>query len=88
MILGASAGSTCGVYSFSYVDHCEKDQAGYSKAFASTKVEAITMDGKVVDTEIVNQILAYFCSFFIIIVVIIIFLVSLNNLDFETTQYF
>lgn len=42
------------------------------------------MDGKVVDTEIVNQILAFFCSF-IIIVGILLFLVSLNNLDFETT---
>lgn len=84
-ILGASAGSTGGGVKVSrMLIIVKKIKLDIQKLLHPQKVEAITMDGKVVDTEVVNQILAFFCSF-IIIVGIIIFLVSLNNLDFETT---
>ena len=62
----------------------KKIKLDIQKLLHPQKVEAITMDGKVVDTEVVNQIMAYFCSF-IIIVGILFFLISFNNFDFETT---
>lgn len=62
----------------------KKIKLDIQKLLHPQKVEAITMDGKVVDTEVVNQIMAYFCSF-IIIVGVLLFLVSFNNFDFETT---
>ena len=48
------------------------------------KVDAITMDGKIVDDELVHQITAYFCCFMVITFTCIL-IVSLDNLDFETT---
>ena len=84
-VCGASAGSTGGGVKISrLLIIVKKIKLDIQKLLHPQKVEAITMDGKVVDTEVVNQIMAYFCSF-IIIVGILLFLVSFNNFDFETT---
>ena len=84
-VCGASAGSTGGGVKISrLLIIVKKIKLDIQKLLHPQKVEAITMDGKVVDTEVVNQIMAYFCSF-IIIVGILLFLISFNNLDFETT---
>ena len=84
-VCGASAGSTGGGVKISrLLIIVKKIKLDIQKLLHPQKVEAITMDGKVVDTEVVNQIMAYFCSF-IIIVGILFFLISFNNFDFETT---
>ena len=84
-VCGASAGSTGGGVKVSrLLIIVKKIKLDIQKLLHPQKVEAITMDGKVVDTEVVNQIMAYFCSF-IIIVGVLLFLVSFNNFDFETT---
>ena len=84
-VCGASAGSTGGGVKISrLLIIVKKIKLDIQKLLHPQKVEAITMDGKVVDAEVVNQIMAYFCCF-IIIVGILLFLVSFNNFDFETT---
>lgn len=84
-VCGASAGSTGGGFKVSrLLIIVKKIKLDIQKLLHPQKVEAITIDGKVVDTEVVNQIMAYFCSF-IIIVGILLFLVSFNTFDFETT---
>ena len=84
-IMGASAGSTGGGVKVSRIlIIVKKIKLDIQKLIHPQKVEAITMDGKVVDSDIVNQIMSYFCCF-IIIVGVCLFLVSLNNFDFETT---
>ena len=84
-VCGASAGSTGGGVKVSrLLIIVKKIKLDIQKLLHPQKVEAITMDGKVVDTEVVNQIMAYFCSF-IIIVGVLLFLVSFDNFDFETT---
>ena len=85
MFIGACAGSTGGGVKVSrLLIIVKKIKLDIQKLLHPQKVEAITMDGKVVDTEVVNQIMAYFCSF-IIIVGVLLFLVSFDNFDFETT---
>ncbi len=84
-IIGASAGSTGGGVKVSrMLIIVKKIKLDIQKLIHPQKVEAITMDGKVVDSETVNQIMAYFCCF-ICIFGLCLFLVSLDNLDFETT---
>ena len=84
-IIGASAGSTGGGVKVSrMLIIIKKIKLDIQKLIHPQKVEAITMDGKVVDTETVNQIMAYFCCF-ICIFGLCLFLVSLDNFDFETT---
>lgn len=84
-VVGASAGSTGGGVKVSRIlIIVKKIKLDIQKLIHPQKVEAITMDGKVVDSDIVNQIMAYFCCF-IMIVGACLFLVSLNNFDFETT---
>lgn len=83
-VCGASAGSTGGFKVSRLLIIVKKIKLDIQKLLHPQKVEAITIDGKVVDTEVVNQIMAYFCSF-IIIVGILLFLVSSNTFDFETT---
>lgn len=84
-IIGASAGSTGGGVKVSrMLIIVKKIKLDIQKLIHPQKVEAITMDGKVVDTETVNQILAYFCCF-ICIFGVCLFVVALDNFDFETT---
>lgn len=84
-IVGASAGSTGGGVKVSrMLIIVKKIKLDIQKLIHPQKVEAITMDGKVVDSDVVNQIMSYFCCF-IMIVGVCLFLVSLNNFDFETT---
>lgn len=84
-VCGASAGSTGGGFKVSrLLIIVKKIKLDIQKLLHPQKVEAITIDGKVVDTEVIHQIMAYFCSF-ISIVGVLLFLVSFNNFDFETT---
>ncbi len=84
-IMGASAGSTGGGVKVSRIlIIVKKIKLDIQKLIHPQKVEAITMDGKVVDTETVNQIMAYFCCF-VFLFGLCLFLVSLDNFDFETT---
>lgn len=60
-VCGASAGSTGGGVKVSrLLIIVKKIKLDIQKLLHPQKVEAITMDGKVVDTEVVNQIMAYF----------------------------
>ncbi len=84
-VCGASAGSNGGGFKVSrLLIIVKKIKLDIQKLLHPQKVEAITIDGKVVDTEVINQIMAYFCSF-MSIVGILLFLVSFNTFDFETT---
>lgn len=62
----------------------KKIKLNVQKLWHPKKVEAITMDGKIVEKEIVDQSLAFFCAWMIIITVGTL-IVSLDNFDFETT---
>lgn len=85
MVLGACAGSTAGGIKVSrFVIILKKIRLDIQRLVHPQKVEAITMDGKVVDDSVVSQIMAYF-GCFMLILFSCIFLVSLDNLDFETT---
>lgn len=81
-VCGASAGSTGGGVKVSrLLIIVKKIKLDIQKLLHPQKVEAITMDGKVVDTEVVNQIMAFFvvslllsvscCSWFHLITLIL-----------------
>ncbi len=85
MVVGACAGSTGGGLKMTrLMILLKKIKLNVQKLWHPKKVEAITMDGKIVEKEIVDQSLAFFCAWMIIITVGTL-IVSLDNFDFETT---
>lgn len=83
--IGACAGSTAGGLKMSRVLILLKQtKLNLQRLLHPQKVEAITMDGKLVDKEIVHQICSYFFCYCLVLVIIIL-LVSLDNFDLETT---
>lgn len=67
-ICGASAGSTgSGVKVSRLLIIVKKIKWIFKSYYIHKSRSYITMDGKVVDTEVVTQIMAYFCSFIIIV---------------------
>lgn len=84
--LGACAGSTGGGLKVSrFIIILKKLKLDVQKLIHPNKVEAITMDGKVVENDLVNQIVSFFCCFMMIYVFCCL-VVSLDNFDFETTM--
>ncbi|MGN1275875.1 MAG: potassium transporter TrkG, partial [Floccifex sp.] len=85
MILGACAGSTGGGLKVSrFLIIIKKLKLDIQRLIHPQKVDAISMDGKIVSDELVHQIASYFCCF-MIFTFICILIVSLDNFDFETT---
>ncbi|MBB5184593.1 trk system potassium uptake protein TrkH [Faecalicoccus acidiformans] len=85
MVVGACAGSTAGGIKVSrFLIILKKIKLDIQRLIHPQKVSAITMDGKIVDEVTVQQILTFF-GCFILILLSCILLVSLDNLDFETT---
>lgn len=85
MVLGACAGSTAGGIKVSrFVIILKKIKLDIQRLIHPQKVQAITMDGKIVDESTVQAIMTFFGCFILILFGCII-LVSLDNLDFETT---
>ena len=85
MIIGACAGSTAGGIKVSrFLILLKKTKLDVQKLLHPQKVEAITMDKKVVDEQIVHQITSYFFCFMLILAMILL-IVSLDNFDLETT---
>lgn len=85
MIVGACAGSTAGGLKVSrFLVLLKQTKLDIQRTLHPQKVEAITMDGKLVNKEIVHQICSYFFCFMLILG-ITLFLVSLDNFDLETT---
>ncbi len=85
MVLGASAGSTGGGLKVSrFIIIVKKLKVDIHRLVHPQKVDAIIMDGKIVDDELVHQITAYFCCFMMVIFGCIL-IVSLDDFDFETT---
>lgn len=83
--IGACAGSTAGGLKMSRVLILLKQtRLNLQRLLHPQKVEAITMDGKLVDKEIVHQICSYFFCYCLVLIIIIL-LVSLDNFDLETT---
>ena len=61
MIIGACAGSTAGGIKVSrFLILLKKTKLDIQKLLHPQKVEAITMDQKIVDEQVVHQILSYF----------------------------
>ena len=85
MIIGACAGSTAGGLKVSrFLILLKQTKLDIQRTLHPQKVEAITMDGKLVNKEIVHQICSYFFCFMLILG-LTLFLVSLDNFDLETT---
>lgn len=85
MVLGASAGSTGGGIKVSrFLIIIKKIKLDIERLVHPQKVDVITMDGKAVDEQIVNQIISLFCCF-MMITGFCILVVSLDNFDMETT---
>ncbi|MGM9948125.1 TrkH family potassium uptake protein [Floccifex sp.] len=85
MILGACAGSTGGGLKVSrFLIIIKKLKLDIQRLIHPQKVDAISMDGKIVNDELVHQITSYFCCF-MFFTFICILIVSFDNFDFETT---
>lgn len=85
MLLGACAGSTGGGLKVSrFLVILKKIRLDVQRLMHPQKVEVITMDGKVLDETVVNQIMAFFCCFILIFVGCLL-IVSLDNFNFITT---
>lgn len=85
MICGASAGSTGGGMKVSrLLIIAKKIKLDILRLFHPQKVEAITLDGKIVDEEIVNRIMGFFCCYMFIVAGAFL-LISLNGFDIEST---
>ena len=85
MIIGACAGSTAGGIKVSrFLILLKKTKLDIQKLLHPQKVEAITMDQKIVDEQVVHQILSYFFCFMLILGSILL-IVSLDDFDLETT---
>lgn len=85
MFMGASAGSTGGGIKVSRIMIiAKKVKMDLQKLIHPQKVDAITMNGKIVPEETVNQISSFFGCYMLILAVMVL-IVSLDNFDFETT---
>lgn len=85
MIIGACAGSTAGGIKVSrFLILLKKTKLDIQRLLHPQKVEAITMDQKIVDEQVVHQILSYFFCFMLILGSILL-IVSLDDFDLETT---
>lgn len=85
MFSGASAGSTGGGMKVSRIMIvAKKVKIDLQKLIHPQKVDAITMNGKIVPEETVNQILSFFGCYMLILASVIL-IVSLDGFDFETT---
>lgn len=85
MIVGACAGSTAGGLKISRLTVLlKRTKLDLQRLLHPQKVDVITMDGKVIDKNVVHQICSYFFCY-ILILVIILLIVSLDNFDMEST---
>lgn len=85
MILGACAGSTGGGLKVSrFLIILKKLKVDIQRLIHPQKIDAITMDGKIVEDDLVHNILSYFCCF-MFFAFFCVLIVSLDNFDFETT---
>lgn len=85
MVLGACAGSTGGGIKVSrFMIILKKIRQDILKNVHPQKVEVITMDGKVVDPKIVDQIMSFF-GCYIVILGLILLIVSIDGYDMEST---
>lgn len=85
MVCGAMAGSTGGGVKVSRIMIVVKQiKLNIQKLAHPQKVDAITMDGKIIDPEVVSQTMSFFSTWMVLIGVGIL-LVALDNFDFETT---
>lgn len=85
MVVGASAGSTGGGVKVSrMLIIVKKVKLDIQRLIHPQKVNAITLNGRVVQEETVNQIMSFFCCY-ILIMASCFLIVSLDNFDIETT---
>ena len=85
MFMGASAGSTGGGIKVSRIMIvAKKVKMDLQKLIHPQKVDAITMNGKIVPEETVNQILSFFGCYMLILAFCVL-TVSLDGFDFEST---
>ena len=85
MFIGACAGSTGGGIKVSRILLALKDVRRETRHFIHPRiVQAVTLDGKAVDKDTLHGVGRYILTY-ILIFVISVFIVSFNNLDFETT---
>ncbi len=85
MLIGACAGSTAGGLKVSrLVVLLKKAKLDIQRLIHPQKVEAISMDGKIVSEEVVHQISSYFFCFLLILGIVLL-IVSLDGYDLETT---
>lgn len=85
MVIGASAGSTGGGVKVSrMLIIVKKVKLDIQRLIHPQKVNAITLNGRIVEEETVNQIMGFFCCYILILAVCFL-LVSLDNFDIETT---
>ena len=85
MFIGASAGSTGGGIKVSRIMIvAKKIKMDLQKLIHPQKVDAITMNGKIVPEETVNQILSFFGCYMLILAFCVL-AVSLDGFDFEST---
>lgn len=85
MVIGACAGSTGGGLKVSRVLIIfKKIKLDIQRLIHPQKVNAITLNERIVPEETVNQIMSYFCCY-MMITAVIFFLVSLDSFDIETT---
>lgn len=85
MVCGAMAGSTGGGVKVSRIMIVIKQiKLNIQKLVHPQKVDAITLESKLVDPEIVSQTMSFFSTWMVLIGAGIL-LVALDNFDFETT---
>lgn len=85
MVVGASAGSTGGGVKVSrMLIIVKRIKLDIQRLIHPQKVNAITLNGRIVQEETVNQIMSFFCCY-ILIMAACFLIVSLNNFDIETT---
>ncbi|HAM31495.1 MAG TPA: potassium transporter KefA, partial [Erysipelotrichaceae bacterium] len=85
MVVGACAGSTGGGIKVTrLMIVLKKIKLNIQKLWHPHKVEAIMVDGKIVNKETVDQIMAFFGAWMIIIAAATL-IVALDNFDFTTT---
>lgn len=85
MVIGASAGSTGGGVKVSrMLIIWKKIKLDIQRLIHPQKVNAITLNHRIVDEKTVNQIMGFFCCYMMIAALCLLF-VSLDNFDMETT---
>lgn len=85
MVVGACAGSTGGGLKVTrLMIVLKKIKLNVQKLWHPHKVEAIMVDGKIVDKETVDQVMAFFGAWMILIAAATL-VVALDDFDFETT---